>query len=1027
MTTRSQTKKFRAAALSDGSATPSHSSSSARNASSRKVAVAPRKRMGRSFSTRGRKSGSQSTIERLQLQNTELKVKVKGLDLQRRQYRHPNPSLRAIDTMKDEKYSGLSFHQNKNSQATCESASSNSHHENRPPVSSSQDVEHQSLSTTRTPTLAASVSYKPIERQSLSAPWAQTSVASTYRSAYTSQSRTTSQFVSPPFNFQPPPARGTRYDNHSSSSFGLGRGSNNRTDGVNEWPHHDEASTSSSSRHMASSGPPFPASPAYTAPSHPLPCVPYRPTNNPQHVQFTQSANGSFQANSTRPPSNHGGSQTARTSFSSTPVIDDFWSTEFLRLSNNPTARPSSHSSNNEQYKWEMSEDSQGWASTGQSSTRPSNSSNNPTSWTARPSSQSSNNDWGSTSSSFFQASSKKHGSKQRRREKQWEKAREVYQSIQPEAEILTLADDRVPWIKPPVVANSRQGCWTRYQFEGTSFVEMRKGEEAEGDEYGLSKTYYDRHFLISVVTDTELTTPDGLTTDIGIFGLPCPDYPFMSRGYNGNLTAREKPPKWLYTTRDPPAGSVGREPPTPRIEALPHIGTPDPVTAAAQKEFLRQMDGSLFGSPCANTQPSGDCDEHVGMPVSPQLPSPHQPSADNLHGYHPGSPCANTQPSDDCDKHVGMPDQPSANSLPEISDAVAAASPDIAPQDKTVVDIPIAKGFCVSLPLNCDEVTPCGPPDDDDDDRISLGQDDSEWGSTYLARFRSPTIPPSDVEASNPFTTSGSDIVMTCSVVNCVDGGGVREPPLKKQRSISPGSSFPSSSSSALPPFEPLNLLGRVGSVGAPVVNENSGLYAVDSPLDEQHRWLKRGRRGAFFLFSPIPVFQRRSGLYLTSLGHSFPTLPGLSQPAISRYLHEAPLWFLPDLGAPFPLDCIYIDPILGSWVHGHGRHPHNISGANSITRQVQGQRRILKGSSKPKRKKDIIKHDVVLTTYSPGLENEEAKKVRRRRSLRKTLSCPTRMTTMVANLVGNVERKLTNSQFYCVILDEAQAIWNR
>ncbi|TFK61113.1 hypothetical protein BDN72DRAFT_904383 [Pluteus cervinus] len=731
--------------------------------------------------------------------------------------------------MRDKKYSGLSFR--KNSQPTSESASSNSHHKNRPPVSSSQDVERQSLSTTRTPTSVASVSYKPIERQS-STTWAQTSVASTSRVAYTSQPRTTSQFLSPPSNFQPPPAHRTRncgYDNYSSSSFG--RGSNNRTDGVNEWLHHSEASTSSSSRHTTPSGPP-----AHTAPFHPLP-----------------------QANSTRPPSNHGGSQTARTSFSSAPVIDDFWRTEFFHLSNNSTARPSSHSSNNEQYKWDMSENSQGWASAGQSSTRPSNLSNNPTSWTAQPSSQSSNNDWGSTSSSFFPAPSKKQGKKQSRREKQWEKARELYNSIQPEAEILTLADDRVPWIKPPVVADSRPGRWTRYEFEGTRFVEMRKGEEAEGDENSLYKTYYDRHFLISISTDTEFTPPDGLTTDIGIFGLPCPGYPFMSRGYNGNLTAREKPPKWLYTTRDPPAGSLSQEPPTPRIEALPLIGAPDPVAAAAKREFMCQMDGSPPGSPCANTQPSGDCDEHVGMPVSPQLPSPHQPSADNLHGYSPGSPCANTQPSDDHDKHVGMPvtpeflspDQPSANSLPEISDAVAAASPDMAPEDKMVVDIPIAEGSCISLPLDCDEVAPCGPPDDDDDDRISLGEDDSEWESTYLSHFKPSTIPPLDVEASNSFATSGSVVVTTCSVVNRVDGGevhqtlDVREPLLKRQRSISPGPSFPSSSSSTLLPSKPLNLEDRLGSIGAPMVDENSGLYAVDSPLDEERRWLKRGRRG--------------------------------------------------------------------------------------------------------------------------------------------------------------------------------------
>ncbi|TFK59970.1 hypothetical protein BDN72DRAFT_864715 [Pluteus cervinus] len=736
--------------------------------------------------------------------------------------------------MNDKKYSGLSFRRIKNSQPTRESASSHSHPENRPPVSSSQNVERQSLSTTRTPTLAAGVSYEPIERQS-SATWAQTSVASTSRAAYTPQPRTTSQFVSPSSNFRRPPAHRTHnygYDNHSSNSFSLGSGSNNGTDGVNEWPHHNEASTSSSSRHMTPSCPPFPASPAHTAPFHPLPCVPYRPTNNPQHVQFTQSANGSFQANSTRPPSNHSGLQTAQSSSSSVPVIDDFWKSWSPDSPNNPTARPSSHSLNNEPCAWGMSEESQGWASTGRSSTRSSNSTNNPTSWTAQPSSQSSKNDWGSTSSNFFPASSKKHGRRQRRREQQWERAREVYTSTQPEAKIVTLADDRVPWIKPPVVADSRQGRWTRYQFEGTCFEEMRKGEEAEGDDYGLSRTYYDRHFMISIDTDADFTPPDGLTTDIRIFGLPCPDYPFMSRGSNGNLTRREKAPKWLYITRDPPAGSLGREPPTPRIDTLPLIGTPDPVTAAAEKQFMRQMDGSPPGSPCVNTQPSDD--EYVGMLVSPQLSLPHQSSADNLHGYPLGSPRANTQPSDNHDKHVGTPvtpeflspDQPSVNSLP---DAVAAASPDFAPQDKMVVDIPIAKGFCVSLPLSCDEVTPCGPPDDDDDDRISLGQDDSEWESTYLSRFGPSTIPPSDVEASNSFATSGS-------VVNRVDGGEVHKnlnAEIDQSRSLLPFKFI--LDATAL----------QLGSIGALMVDKNSGPYTVDSPLDEEHRWLKRGRRG--------------------------------------------------------------------------------------------------------------------------------------------------------------------------------------
>ncbi|TFK67589.1 hypothetical protein BDN72DRAFT_898843 [Pluteus cervinus] len=96
-----------------------------------------------------------------------------------------------------------------------------------------------------------------------------------------------------------------------------------------------------------------------------------------------------------------------------------------------------------------------------------------------------------------------------------------------------------------------------------------------------------------------------------------------------------------------------------------------------------------------------------------------------------------------------------------------------------------------------------------------------------------------------------------------------------------------------------------------------------------------------------------------------------------------------------------------------------------------------IYHGSSKPKRKKDLIKYDVVLTTYStmalewPDLENEEKKKIKAKKKKPAQDFVVSDSDDDDDRQPGRKRRKeaglLFQVDFYRVILDEAQAIRNR
>ncbi|KAF8066850.1 hypothetical protein FPV67DRAFT_1670315 [Lyophyllum atratum] len=106
----------------------------------------------------------------------------------------------------------------------------------------------------------------------------------------------------------------------------------------------------------------------------------------------------------------------------------------------------------------------------------------------------------------------------------------------------VVLASDRVPWIRPPPVADNQgqSGTWTKYVLDDEGRFKRVGAKTKPDEEY----TMYDRERRRVLHFSLRLPVPRGLVSPIKIFGRPVPgDWTFW------NARRQEMPSTWLYSS----------------------------------------------------------------------------------------------------------------------------------------------------------------------------------------------------------------------------------------------------------------------------------------------------------------------------------------------------------------------------------------------------------------------------------------------------------------------------------------------
>ncbi|EDR06478.1 uncharacterized protein LACBIDRAFT_328877 [Laccaria bicolor S238N-H82] len=148
-----------------------------------------------------------------------------------------------------------------------------------------------------------------------------------------------------------------------------------------------------------------------------------------------------------------------------------------------------------------------------------------------------------------------------------------------PPLETISIASDRVPWIKPPPVkkaAASRANAPAHERKRWIKFVENYdpKGsfKEVGAKNAPVHRTHsmYDREKRWHLFFLRPPKIPEGCVSDPSIFGQPCP------KGvYKGINKKQFVQPRWIYQTMEPQPTDVGRKAPVPRPEELPPLRKP--------------------------------------------------------------------------------------------------------------------------------------------------------------------------------------------------------------------------------------------------------------------------------------------------------------------------------------------------------------------------------------------------------------------------------------------------------------------
>ncbi|KAF8054158.1 hypothetical protein FPV67DRAFT_1683018 [Lyophyllum atratum] len=146
-----------------------------------------------------------------------------------------------------------------------------------------------------------------------------------------------------------------------------------------------------------------------------------------------------------------------------------------------------------------------------------------------------------------------------------------------PPVDYVIVDQDRIPWIRPPVVFDSRNlpGQWTKWQLDDHgSLQEMSKraAKEFEPDEGGV--WFYDRHLRRELYVNPS-PVPKGLVSALDIFGRPAPRVAYLDP-----YGRQKKGSHWMYPARFDEGGRVGKTCPTPETD-------PDDPRLTRTNDFL--------------------------------------------------------------------------------------------------------------------------------------------------------------------------------------------------------------------------------------------------------------------------------------------------------------------------------------------------------------------------------------------------------------------------------------------------------
>ncbi|EDR09760.1 uncharacterized protein LACBIDRAFT_317869 [Laccaria bicolor S238N-H82] len=148
-----------------------------------------------------------------------------------------------------------------------------------------------------------------------------------------------------------------------------------------------------------------------------------------------------------------------------------------------------------------------------------------------------------------------------------------------PPLETISIASDRVPWIKPPPVKKAAASRANAPAHEHKRWIKFVENYDPEGSfkEVGAKNapvhpthSMYDREKCWHLFFLRPPKIPEGCVSDLSIFGQPCP------KGvYKGINKKRFVQPRWIYQTMEPQPTDVGRKAPVPRPEELPPLRKP--------------------------------------------------------------------------------------------------------------------------------------------------------------------------------------------------------------------------------------------------------------------------------------------------------------------------------------------------------------------------------------------------------------------------------------------------------------------
>ncbi|KAF8058607.1 hypothetical protein FPV67DRAFT_1676177 [Lyophyllum atratum] len=145
--------------------------------------------------------------------------------------------------------------------------------------------------------------------------------------------------------------------------------------------------------------------------------------------------------------------------------------------------------------------------------------------------------------------------------------------------DLVVLHPDRVPWLRPPVVWDSQNsaGTWSKWLDDGDGKIRvMTRADKEDMEDEDLASCYYDRQLRREIYMD-EPPVPEGLVTDVKIYGWPAPRATYWSSPGKQAVASY-----WIYGSRFDKSGKRGQPVPVPSGGELPRLAIIQTLPAAS-------------------------------------------------------------------------------------------------------------------------------------------------------------------------------------------------------------------------------------------------------------------------------------------------------------------------------------------------------------------------------------------------------------------------------------------------------------